>query len=61
MPEIIHYSIAISALQLTMLLPPAEPESARDRRLASAVDRINEKLGEKAIRPARLIGQRGRR
>jgi len=25
------------------------------------VDRINEKLGEKAIRPARLMGQPGRR
>lgn len=47
--------------QLTMLPPPAGPESARDKRLASAVDRINEKLGEKAIRPARLVGQRGRR
>lgn len=47
--------------QLTMLPPPAEPESSRDRRLASAVDRINEKLGDKAIRPARLMGQRGRR
>ena len=48
-------------LQLTMLPPPAEPESPRDRRLATAVDRINEKLGDKAIRPARLMGQRGRR
>lgn len=47
--------------QLSMLPLPAEPESVRDRRLASAVDRINEKLGEKAIRPARLMGQRGRR
>jgi DNA polymerase-4 len=47
--------------QLSMLPAPAEPESVRDRRLASAVDRINQKLGEKAIRPARLMGQPGRR
>jgi DNA polymerase-4 len=47
--------------QLTMLPPPAEPESLRDRWLASAVDRINEKLGANAIRPARLMGHRGRR
>jgi hypothetical protein len=44
-----------------MLPPPAEPESLRDRWLASAVDRINEKLGANAIRPARLMGHRGRR
>ncbi len=47
--------------QLSMLPPPTEPESVRDRRLAGAVDRINEKLGEKSIRPARLMGQRGPR
>ena len=47
-------------LQLTMLPPPVEPESGRDRRLASAVDRINEKHGEKSIRPARLMGGRER-
>lgn len=46
--------------QLTMLPPPAEAESGRDLRLASAVDRINQKLGETSIRAARLVGQRGR-
>jgi len=52
---------ALGPAQLTLLPAPAEPESPRDRRLASAVDRINEKLGDKAIRPARLVGRRGRR
>jgi len=47
--------------QFTMLPPPAGPESERDKSLATAVDRINEKLGDKSIRPARLVGQRGRR
>ena len=47
--------------QLSMLPLPAEAESGRDLRLASAVDRINEKLGEKSIRSARLVGQSGRR
>jgi DNA polymerase-4 len=39
------------------LLPEtvAEAETPRDRRLAIAVDDINEKLGEKAIGPARLM------
>ena len=35
-------------------------ESSRDRRLATAVDNINRKLGEKAIGPARLVKERGR-
>lgn len=42
--------------QLTLL--PVEPqprETARDRRLATAVDDIRKKLGGKAIRPARLF------
>ncbi len=39
------------------LLPETsgDAETPRDRRLATAVDDINEKLGEKAIGPARLI------
>jgi DNA polymerase-4 len=35
-------------------------ESSRDRRLATAVDNINRKLGEKAIGPARLVKEPGR-
>lgn len=43
--------------QLTLLDPVArDPENARARQLAVAVDRINRKLGEKAIRPGRLVG-----
>ena len=41
--------------QLTLLSAAAAGESARDRRLAAAVDAINRRLGEKAIRPARLV------
>lgn len=46
-------------VQLT-LLPEVGTgaESPRDRRLATAVDRINKKLGEKAIGPARLVKER---
>jgi DNA polymerase IV len=42
--------------QLT-LLPEVGPdaESPRDRRLASAVDDINQKLGDQSIGPARLV------
>lgn len=46
----------IGPAQLALL--PAEgasTETARDKRLATAVDDIKEKLGGKAIRPARLI------
>src|SRR5687767_4387100 len=46
--------------QFSMLPPAATPETGRDRSLSRAVDRINEKLGEKAIRPARLVGPRER-
>lgn len=48
-------------VQLT-LLPEVGTgaESPRDRQLATAVDRINKKLGEKAIGPARLVKERGR-
>jgi DNA polymerase-4 len=46
--------------QFSLLPPPAARETGRDRRLASAVDRINQKLGEKAIRPARLVRARER-
>jgi DNA polymerase-4 len=35
-------------------------ESSRDRRLATAVDNINRRLGGKAIGPARLVKERGR-
>ena len=45
--------------QLSLLPPPAAPETGRDRRLADAVDRINEKLGDKSIRPARLVRPKG--
>jgi len=42
--------------QLTLLPEaPDAAETSRDRRLASAVDNINEKLGGKAIGPARLM------
>jgi DNA polymerase-4 len=46
--------------QLSLLPPAGQAESGRDRRLATAVDRINAKLGEKAIRPARLVAERAR-
>jgi DNA polymerase-4 len=42
--------------QLALLsLETASGETPRDRRLALAVDHINDRLGESAIRPARLI------
>ena len=42
--------------QLTLLAESAaEGETPRDRRLATAVDNINEKLGGKSIGPARLM------
>ncbi len=42
--------------QLALLgTEPRSAETPRDRRLALAVDRINDRLGESAIRPARLI------
>ena len=44
--------------QLDLLPEPDPDESGRDRRLAGAIDRINDKLGERAIRPARLLGDR---
>ncbi|NOT07096.1 MAG: DNA polymerase IV [Gemmatimonadales bacterium] len=37
-----------------------ERETPKDRRLATAVDRINAKLGERTIRPARLVRRPGR-
>jgi DNA polymerase-4 len=46
--------------QFSMLPPAAMPETGRDRSLSRAVDRINQKLGDKAIRPARLVGPRER-
>jgi DNA polymerase-4 len=48
--------------QLTLLdatLP--DREDARARQLAIAVDRINQKLGEKTIRPGRLVGSKSKR
>jgi DNA polymerase-4 len=48
--------------QLTLLdaaLP--DRENARARQLAIAVDRINQKLGEKTIRPGRLVGGASKR
>ena len=47
--------------QLDLLPEPVPNETGRDRRLAGAVDRINDKLGERAIRPARLLGSEPRR
>ncbi|MGH7561875.1 MAG: DNA polymerase Y family protein [Gemmatimonadales bacterium] len=45
--------------QLDLLDAPARfPESARDRMVSRAVDRINQKLGAEAIRPARLLEDR---
>ena len=42
--------------QLTLLEPEGTPrETARDKRLASAVDDIKEKLGQRSITPARLL------
>lgn len=47
--------------QLSMLADPVQPEeSVKDRTLAKAVDRINQKLGEKSIGPARLVKSSGR-
>ncbi len=47
--------------QLTMLTDPAPAEeSMKDRSLSSAVDRINQKLGDKTIGPARLVRSGGR-
>lgn len=44
------------ATQLALLeSDPESGESARDRALARAIDRINRKLGTEAIRPARLV------
>jgi hypothetical protein len=37
---------------------PGRQESARDRELARAVDRINKKLGTETVRPARLVDGR---
>jgi len=48
--------------QLTLLDPPVPGrENIRARQLAVAVDRINRKLGEKAIRPGRLLGGSSKR
>ena len=47
--------------QLTLLPEPGLPEDSRDQSLAKAVDRINRKLGAKAIGPARLVGDQARR
>jgi DNA polymerase IV len=46
-------------LDLLPVAPAAEAERAD--RLASAVDAINRKLGERAITPARLVRSDGRR
>lgn len=48
--------------QLTMLVEEtAREESFRDRTLATAVDRINQKLGEHTIGPGRLVKSGARR
>lgn len=44
--------------QLVDLVPP--PESARDRALASAADRLRSRFGADAVRPARLLYRQGR-
>jgi len=45
-------------IQLTLLRETRAPaETSRDRRLASAVDDISERLGRDAIRPARLVAE----
>ena len=50
------------AAQLTMLPVAADRgETARERRLARAVDDINRKLGERVIGPARLVKSGGSR
>jgi DNA polymerase-4 len=52
-----HLSAGESPPQFNLLPEVADAggETPRDRRLASAVDNINEKLGGKAIGPARLM------
>ena len=48
--------------QLSLLTPQSSSEeTVKDRELATAVDRINKKLGEQSIGPARLVKSGGRR
>lgn len=58
-----HLSEGDTPAQLTFLPETArDVETPRDRRLATAVDDINEKLGGKTIGPARLVkGKEARR